>query len=561
MKRAIKTHLPCQACGSSDALSVYDDHSYCFSCQNLIWQNTEKEHDVAATSNVIPTTFKQTTSTITDNDVWYNRNISKAVTDFYFVRVLNAGTRVEFPYYANGEHSSKKVREVGKDFFTEGDFASCDMFGSQTLAKAKHNTIIVTEGEGDALAAFQMANRISPEATSITNPAGSIVPVLSIKSGASGAERDFKTNLELLEKFERVFICFDSDDPGKVAADRVAKLLSPGKAYIVSLERKDACEYTKHNLSTEFLAHLKSATVYTPSGICNAGENFDSLWNETNVTSIPFPFAELQEKTLGVRAREIVTWAAGTGVGKSSLMRELQHYYLKNTAEDTNIGIIALEESTDRTRRGILAVEANDKLHINEVFLKYSKDQIKKYFDATLGTGRVFLYDHFGSMEIEDLLARVRYMVVGLDCKLIFIDHLSILVSGLDISDERKAIDRTMTLLRKLTEETGCTLHLVTHLRRMSNDRSHEEGEEISLNHLRGSHGIAQISDTVVALERDTQNEDPILANTTTLRVLKCRYTGDVGRAGALLYDRDTGRLTETTIQAVSQTNTGGHTF
>jgi|TARA_R110002020_G_scaffold378210_3_gene589271 twinkle protein len=208
-----------------------------------------------------------------------------------------------------------------------------------------------------------------------------------------------------------------------------------------------------------------------------------------------------------------------------------------------NIGIIALEESVDRTRRGILAIEANDKLHLNEVFSQYSKEEIKKHFDNTLGTGRVYLYDHFGSMNCEDLLNRVRYMVVGLDCKVIFIDHLSILVSGLDIQDERKAIDKTMTMLRQLTEETGCAIHLVTHLRRMNSDRSHEDGAEINLSHLRGSHGISQISDTVIALERDTQADEEREANTTTMRVLKCRYTGDAGVAGRLYYNKINGRL------------------
>ena len=93
-------------------------------------------------------------------------------------------------------------------------------------------------------------------------------------------------------------------------------------------------------------------------------------------------------------------------------------------------------------------------------------------------------------------------MVQGLDCQVIFIDHLSILVSGLEVVDERKAIDRTMTLLRQVTEETGCCIHLVTHLRRLSSDRSHEEGMEVNLGHLRGSHGISQISDSVISLER-----------------------------------------------------------
>ena len=30
--QALKTHLPCDDCGSSDALSVYNDHTYCYSC-------------------------------------------------------------------------------------------------------------------------------------------------------------------------------------------------------------------------------------------------------------------------------------------------------------------------------------------------------------------------------------------------------------------------------------------------------------------------------------------------------------------------------------------------
>ena len=31
----VKIPQPCDECGSSDALSIYDDgHTYCFSCQN-----------------------------------------------------------------------------------------------------------------------------------------------------------------------------------------------------------------------------------------------------------------------------------------------------------------------------------------------------------------------------------------------------------------------------------------------------------------------------------------------------------------------------------------------
>ena len=528
-EKAIKDHQPCPDCESSDALAIYSDHTYCFSCFERKW---------TVEAEVIPMEPKVKKPSLK----WAHRKISKAVSNFYDVQVTYDS--VEFPYFFEGLQVATKYRDSQKNFKTKGDFTESEMFGIHTMSKAKNhevgNTVIITEGEADALSAFQIANRIKPDAEHIALKK-TLVPVFSIKSGVSSAERDIKANLVLLEKFERIFICFDSDDQGKLASRKVAKLFSPSKARIVNLELKDACEYTAKSMTDEFMSHLKDATVYTPSGIENASNDFDRLWSEQNLQSIDFPWKALQDRTYGIRQREIITWAAGTGVGKSSFMRELQHFYLQST--DMNIGIIALEESVDRTRRGILAIEANDKLHLNEVFSQYSKEEIKKHFDNTLGTGRVYLYDHFGSMNCEDLLNRVRYMVVGLDCKVIFIDHLSILVSGLDIQDERKAIDKTMTMLRQLTEETGCAIHLVTHLRRMNSDRSHEDGAEINLSHLRGSHGISQISDTVIALERDTQADEEREANTTTMRVLKCRYTGDAGVAGRLYYNKINGRL------------------
>ena len=112
--------------------------------------------------------------------------------------------------------------------------------------------------------------------------------------------------------------------------------------------------------------------------------------------------------------------------------------------------------------------------------------------------------------------------------------------------DERRAIDNIMTRLRSIVEETGAGLILVSHLRRVDGNRGHENGVSVSLSHLRGSQSIAQLCDCVIALERDQQSEDPLEANTTNMRVLKSRYTGDVGMASHLLYDRETGRLSET---------------
>jgi twinkle protein len=82
-------------------------------------------------------------------------------------------------------------------------------------------------------------------------------------------------------------------------------------------------------------------------------------------------------------------------------------------------------------------------------------------------------------------------------------------------------------------------------------NKGHENGIETSLSHLRGSQSIAQVSDTVCSIERNQQADCPIEANTSKIRVLKCRYSGDVGLATSLLYDKVTGRLSEVELESV----------
>jgi twinkle protein len=217
---------------------------------------------------------------------------------------------------------------------------------------------------------------------------------------------------------------------------------------------------------------------------------------------------------------------------------------MSNTKD--NIGVLAMEENIRNTAFNLMSVEANQRLYIKEIREKFSMEQLKEWQDKTIGSGRFFAFDHFGSISNDEILSRIRFMARALGCKWIILDHLSILVSGQeDNGDERKSIDILMTKLRSLVEETGIGLLLVSHLRRPSGDRGHEDGREVSLSHLRGSASIAHLSDSVVALERNQQADDPAEANTTTIRVLKNRYTGDTGIACRLHYDKESGRMTE----------------
>ena len=243
-----------------------------------------------------------------------------------------------------------------------------------------------------------------------------------------------------------------------------------------------------------------------------------------------YPFQGLQRKLHGIRYGELVTITAGSGTGKSSFCRSLASHLLHRKER---VGYLALEESNRRTALGLMSASLGRSYHLGE----YERTELEYAYNSTIANWNLFLFDGFGSYDPDTIYSRIEYLACGLECRIIFLDHLSILLSGLD-GDERRMIDVTMTKLRSLVERTGIVLFLVSHLRRTQSDQNHEEGARITLGQLRGSAAIAQLSDTVIALERDQQ--DPSKRNSTTVRVLKNRHSGEVGIANELTYHLDT---------------------
>jgi len=526
---------PCPECESSDAYTLYDDgHGYCFSCE---FYKPPEGTDRMENNNIKPAPIQGIVQTNFSDGVYsaiYDRKIKESTAKKYNVLVkqdnnANVYQHIYKYYDSNNSHVANKLRNTNdKEFWAEGSIRDAGLFG-QNLFPAGGKYVTLTEGEIDAMSIYQMM--------------GEKWASVSIKTGAAGAVRDCKASYEYLNKFDNIVICFDNDESGKKAAAKVAQLFEPNKCKIVSLDLKDANEYLLSNKRNEFNKAWWDAEIYTPAGIVNLANLKNSLYEEEYCETCMYPWDGLNNKTYGMRTGELVTFTAGAGMGKSSITRELMHHILKSTHD--NIGVLALEESIKKTAFNIMSVEANARLYIKEIRDQFDKERLKEWEDSTIGTGRFYAFDHFGSINNDEILNRVQYMAKALDCKWIILDHLSILVSGQEGDDERKSIDVLMTKLRSLVEQTGVGLLLVSHLRRPAGDSGHENGKEITLSHLRGSASIAHLSDCVIALERNQQSTDPILANTTVVRILKNRYTGDTGVATNLLYDNKTGRMKE----------------
>ena len=525
----VEYHLPCPSCNSSDALSLNENGSAkCFSCGKFFSKYNSNEE---IRSDVVD--FKDINGGI--YAPLSDRYISQQTAEKYRVKsIFNSQgviTQHLYPYYIHNELTATKIRTIkDKDFIWKGSSTGTGLFG-QNLFKEGGKYITITEGECDAMAAYELL--------------GSKWAVVSIKHGAPSAVTNIKENLEYIESFDNVVICFDSDKEGQQAAVKVARILKPGKAKILTLPTgfKDANEMLIKKEYEKFVRSWWDAKVYTPSGIIRVSEKEKDFLHREKKDSVPYPWKGLNEKLYGLRQGELVTLTGGTGLGKSSITREIEHWLVNKTND--NVGIIALEEDWKRTVDGILSIEANARLYIDHIREEYKEDTLIEMYQKVFSEDNVFVHAHFGTNDIDEIFSKLRYLIIGCDCKWIVIDHLQMLVSSLTEGDERRAIDNIMTRVRSLVEETGAGIILVSHLRRVGGDKGHENGVMVNLSHLRGSHSIAQLSDCVIALERNQQSKDDLESRTTKLRILKSRYTGDVGMATALVYNKTTGRLSE----------------
>ncbi len=530
----VKTHQPCPSCDSSDALSVNEDgSSFCFACQ----EHTPPERKKHMEATTLPTPSKETpVEAINALAGLYHslptpaigsRRISLATCERYGL-VSDGSKEVWFPYHnEEGKFCAVKKRSIAdKKFFIEGDWKSTTLFGQQCFTKGgKYVTIV--EGEYDALAVFQML--------------GSKWPVVSIKSGAGGALKDCKAQYEWLNSFENIVVCFDSDEPGQQATNQVASLFGSKVKVFKPVEGyKDGCDWLLAGKEKEFIDRWWSAERHMPDGIVAGSSLWDTVSKPLDKAEVSYPFEGLNKLTYGIRKGELVTVTAGSGLGKSQFLREIIWHILCKTQD--NIGLMFLEESVRKTGLSLMSLAANKPLHLPDT--EATDEEKKDAFNATLGTDRLYMFDHFGSTNIENIVSRTEEFARAFGCGYIFLDHVSIVVSAQDNGDERKALDRVMTELRTLVQKTGISLIIVSHLKR-PDTKGHEEGAATSLAQLRGSGSIAQLSDMVIGLERNGQAEDETERNTTKVRVLKNRFSGITGPACHLLYSKDSGRMME----------------
>lgn len=509
------SHQPCEACGSSDANSLYSDgHLYCFAC-NTHTQAEGEQMELSTQS------FKADLLQGEPKAIPARGLSEEDCKKFgYHIGTDYNGNPVQIANYRNaqGKVVAQKIRSKDKTFRIIGDAKEMTLFGSHLWSNGKK--VVLCEGELDAI--------------SYSKCFGHKFACVSLPNGAQSAVKAVKANFDYLNGYDEVIIATDMDEVGRNAAHAIAEVLPVGKAKIATLPAKDANEALVQGKTQELIQAVYQARPFRPDGIKAANDFRDIIHIDETQSAISWPYSMLNETLLGMRKKELICLASGSGCGKTTFCKEIIHHLMMNGQK---VGVISLEEAPKRTLLGLVGIHLNKNLLVDRSLA--TDEEVTEGFDDLFTDRTCVLYDSFGTSSADLISQRIQYMARALDVDWVILDHVTMLTANM--TDERRELDKCVTQFRTLVQELEIGMIMVSHLTRPSG-RGHEDGAAVSLSQLRSSHSLAQLSDCAIGLQKDAENPD---SDMRQIRVLKNRYSGKIGDAGTLLFNRDTGRLLE----------------
>lgn len=506
---------------SENGLKIYPDGTgFCFKCRSYF---PKEERKVPMSSLTIEEVQTYPFGTSPE------RKVPEKIAKKYGVRYSTSTTdgkvdTIYYPHYSclDNKLSGYKVRKLPKDFRPCVGKIGKGMFGRQTCESAR-KFLIITEGEEDCLAAASMLTASHIDIVGLPNGAG-MSSVISDES-------------DLFSKYERIYLIFDPDPVGKKASTEIANFIAPiTEVRVVELEGGDVSDYLVAGKDAEFRKAISASKAYNPEEIVNGIDIKLSDLLTPIESGCTIPFAGVQDKLMGLRKGEITTVCAGSGIGKSTFVREIAKSLIE---EGYSIANIALEDRMEDAAKQLIALDMNIPFYRMK-FHPPPEDEVEASYKKMVANGRTFFYKHFAGITAAELMPKLYYYARSKAVDYIFLDHLSMVVSATDTLNERKTIDSLMTELAKMVVETGVGLVQVVHLRRAGDNRSYAKGGEVELTDLRGSAALEQLSWNVIALERDQQGDSKDFSK---VRILKNRTVGLTGIADHLKYDTTTGRM------------------
>lgn len=564
-----KTACPrCRSKGgdtSGDNLIIYggEQGAHCFSCGYTIlsrerreelgldkYEWTDEEEKLVSTKELLTTEEAAKIKEQTGTDGKGARGISNDVYKSYAVRFryneeTGDVTETLYPYTEGYAAAGYKVRIMSpKDFRSIGRIGkNSELFGQWRWKNGGGKYVLVTAGEADALAAYQMLEEYRQSRKSDFDP----IPVVSSAIGESGSFKQLQLQYEWLNTFDRIVVCYDQDPAGQEAVEKVLRILPKGKAFIVNLPLKDCNEMLLKGKTKQFISCFYDAKPFTPAGIVAADTIYNEIVERSKVQKLPFPpFLQKLNSMLagGINYGYIVNVLAGSGCGKSAFTNACVSHWMRECGK--KVLVVSLEADAAEFGENLLSEYMGRKIAMiddREERIAYvgspaAEEAAKELFMFPDGTPRLYLLDDRG--DFSQLQEKIEECVTMHDISIVVIDVISDVFSGASLEQ----VDTWMKWEKNLVKATNCILFQVAHTKKPSGGtKAASQGGTISEEMLIGSGTQFRSAGINIALQRDKSHEDMIMRNTTEVFLLKSRSTGVTGKACELFYDTATAKL------------------
>ena len=512
----VQNKLPCplDGCNSSDGYHVDEKgNGHCFSCSGntfLDSPSSQKENCRSQKENSMSIEHIKNYPSAAMPE----RGITLEVSTKYGVKCEASEStglpeKYFFPYYKDGAIVGYKVRYVNeKKFYSVGSISGAELFGSQVVGE-KGKLIIITEGEMDTLAAYQMMKE-----------SGKNYKVVSLPNGAN--VKAIRENKGFLEGFETIMLNFDKDEVGQKATKDAQEVLSVGKVRVIDLPTKDANELLcSSHRNIEYLQAVNAAKSIRPESILTVQDAFE------DAITLPeygrkWPWPSLDKLTYGRRGGEGIYVGAGVKVGKTEFLSQMvDHIIFK---ENRPVFLAKFEQSAGQTLKAI-AGKHNSVNYGNpdNVNVKFTQEDLTN--SITELDNKVFMFNAgFSSAGEGSLWERIKgvlhYMVVDKGVKDIFIDPITQLTDGMSSSDTETHLRAFSNEIQALSQELGFFYYIFCHLKSPSQSTPHEEGGRVKSAQFRGSRAMQEKTKFMLGIERNILADDEIDRNTSKFRLL-----------------------------------------
>lgn len=436
------------------------------------------------------------------------RGLLKETIEHFRLGYCETKDAVAIPHFKNGELINIKYRFLNpRDIrYTSEPNAEQWLFHDEGLIVGlDKGAVFIAEGEFDAISLWQMGVR-------------------NVVSPGSGAN-SYGPWLETLDKIKSVWIAYDNDTPGQSAAKELAERIGIEKCRNVLYPEgiKDANEYIKDHTVDDLRSLFAKAPPIYKYEFSGLGDVIQKIIED------PMDYLEV-DLLPGVKLErdQLVVLSGITNGNKSTvslnIVNELANRDIPSLFMPFERGVYSL----GRRYLQIALKKTQDEMQFT------TKDEWRKH---AVDLARKPVYMAVPDRHKIDETIRRAKRIFGV--KVVVIDHLDYIIRNLS-GNREQAISDTIQGLKRLAEELGVIMIVVTHVRKLD-DPGATTQRKPNLDDLKGSSSLKQDPE-VVAMVHPTPDrlgvEIDILKNKGPMTSKKFKIDTETGVIGGR-YDPD----------------------